>query len=134
MTVAVPWSCETELPGEARSASRARAFVTEALRSHELDHLVDDIGLATSELATNAVLHARTRFTVIVSAFEETVFLEVLDRSPVNPTVGTARTSDANGRGIGVVQAVSRDWGVIAREPDGKSVWAAFDVTPGPRG
>lgn len=126
-----PWSCETDLPAEARSASRARAFVADALLRHQLDHLVDDVGLATSELATNAVLHARTRFTVIVSAFEETVFLEVLDQSPSGPTVGLARASDTNGRGLLVVQAVSRDWGVIAREPDGKSVWAAFDTTPG---
>jgi anti-sigma regulatory factor (Ser/Thr protein kinase) len=134
MTVPGPWSCETELPGEASSASRARAFVGDALLRHGLDHLVDDIGLATSELATNAVLHARTRFTVIVSAFEETVFLEVLDQSTTGPRVGEPRSSDTNGRGMLVVQAVSRDWGVIAREPDGKSVWAAFDVTPGPRG
>ncbi|WP_244928455.1 ATP-binding protein [Nocardioides sp. W7] len=130
MSVLGPWSHETELPAEASSAARARAFVTDVLRNHELGHVVDDVELAVSELATNALVHAGTRFTVIVSAFEDTVFLEVLDGSQHGPNPGVSLASDTSGRGITVVQAVSRDWGVIERGSDGKSVWAAFDAVP----
>jgi hypothetical protein len=32
------------------------------------------------------------------------------------------------GRGMAIVNAVSRAWGVVAEPGAGKSVWAAFDV------
>ena len=37
------------------------------------------------------------------------------------------RSLDKSGRGIAIVQALSRDWGVPSRASGGKSVWAQFD-------
>ena len=37
-----------------------RSFVARALRQWDLDAMVDDVKLVVSELASNAVLHART--------------------------------------------------------------------------
>ena len=128
MSVHRPWSHETELAAEASSVSRARTFVAGHLRDHALGSLVDDIELVVSELATNAVMHAGSAITVTLRAFEQTVLLEVLDGAQTGPTVRSSRTLDTDGRGMAIVQALSRDWGVNARGTAGKSVWAAFEI------
>jgi anti-sigma regulatory factor (Ser/Thr protein kinase) len=122
------WSHQAELAAEASSVSHARAFVAEHLLDHELAHLVDDIVLVVSELATNALVHAGSPFTVTLGVFKETVVLEVLDGTHAGPTLVAARTLDTRGRGIAIVQALSRDWGVSARVSGGKAVWAEFNI------
>ena len=129
MTVQHTWSYETELAAEGSSASHARAFVCAHLSAHGLTHLVEDIELVVSELATNAMVHACTPFTVILGASENTVSLRVLDGSHVGPTLVVASALETNGRGLVIVQALSRDWGVTAHASGGKSVWAEFDIT-----
>jgi hypothetical protein len=126
MRVHRQWSHETNFSAEPSSAAQARAFVSQHLLGHGMPHLVDDIELVVSELATNAMVHACTSFTVILCAFEESVRLEVLDGSPLEPSVVAARSLDTNGRGVAIVQALSRDWGVLSRKSGGKSVWAQF--------
>jgi anti-sigma regulatory factor (Ser/Thr protein kinase) len=61
------WSHEVELSPVAASVATARDFVRLHLREHHLEHLVDDIRLTVSELATNAVKHAGTRKSVWAS-------------------------------------------------------------------
>ena len=127
------WSHETSLAPEASSAAQARAFVSQHLLDHDLPHLVDDIEVVVSELATNAMAHAHTPFTVILCAFDDTVVLEVSDASRTEPSLIVARALDTTGRGVAIVQALSRDWGVLPRASGGKSVWAEFDSTARPR-
>ena len=120
------WSHETEFSAEPTSAAQARAFVSQHLLGHGMPHLVDDIELVVSELATNAMVHACTSFTVSLCASDESVCLEVSDGSPVEPSVVAARSLDTNGRGVAIVQELSHDWGVLSRKSGGKSVWAQF--------
>ena len=122
------WSHETDLAPEASSASLARAFVGRHLRAHDLVTMVDDVQLVVSELATNAMLHAQTPFTVSLRAFDSTLRLEVADGSSVDPTMVVVSLLDSYGRGLAIVRAVSRDWGVLSRASGGKSVWAEFDL------
>lgn len=131
MNVHRTWSHETELAARARSASQARAFVSRHLLDHELAHLVDDVRLVVSELATNAMVHARTPFTVTLGGFEDTVFLAVLDGSRVGPTLVVAGGMDTSGRGVSIVQTLSREWGFTDGASGGKSVWAEFDARSG---
>lgn len=128
MNVHRTWSHETEFAARASSASQARAFVSLHLQAHKLAHLVDDVRLVVSELATNAMVHAQTPFTVTLGGFEDTVFLAVLDGSWVGPTLVVAGSLDTSGRGVSIVQVLSRDWGVTDRASGGKSVWAEFDA------
>lgn len=130
MTVHRPWSHRAELAAEATSAFQARAFVSRHLLAHELPHLVDDVELVVSELVTNALLHASPPFSVFLGAAGDTVRLEVLDGSEDSPTLVVARVLDTGGRGISIVKAVSRDWGVDTEASGGKSVWAAFEASP----
>jgi anti-sigma regulatory factor (Ser/Thr protein kinase) len=91
--------------------------------------LVDDVQLVVSELVTNALLHANPPFTVILAAFERTVRLEVLDGgSYLVPSLVVAQSLETTGRGVAIVEAMSRDWGVTSGSSGGKSVWAEFDI------
>jgi anti-sigma regulatory factor (Ser/Thr protein kinase) len=124
------WEHATELVGKPASVSGARFFVGLHLVEHAVDHLVDDVQLVVSELATNAVLHAETSFIVTLSGCHEGVRLEVRDGSRTEPVLTTARTLDTGGRGVAIVDILSGDWGVDAHSTRGKSVWAEFAKCP----
>lgn len=130
------WSHHTELPAQPTSASQARAFVRQHLGEHDTSHLVDDVELIASELATNALGHAQTPFTVTLAAFPESLLLEVSDGSPSTPRRVAAAPLDPTGRGLTIVALLSRDWGVTRQNDGHKSVWAAFDnqAHPAPAG
>jgi anti-sigma regulatory factor (Ser/Thr protein kinase) len=120
------WSHQTVLAAEAISASRARDFVSIHLIEHHLRYLIEDVRLVVSELATNALGHAQTPFTVTLQEDDQVVLLTVHDGSASVPVHSTANCLDADGRGLSIVDLVSRNWG-ITPGPDGtKSVWAAF--------
>ncbi|MGH3334110.1 MAG: ATP-binding protein [Nocardioidaceae bacterium] len=122
------WSHETELPAEAVSASRARDFVAYHLVEHQLFHLVEDVRLVVSELATNAMVHAQTPFTVTLEQDEQAVLLTVHDGSPTPPVPLQPDLLDAGGRGLSIVDLVSRGWGVVEGLHGAKSVWASFAI------
>ena len=63
-----------------------------------------------------------------ITAFPEDVVLAVEDGSPSIPVLVEAGNDDVVGRGMAIVDVVSRDWGVVVDADVGKSVWAAFDV------
>ena len=75
------WSHATELAAEPAGVSVARAFVARHLRDHDVADLVDDVQLAVSELATNAIMHARTSFSVLLAGRDGSVRLDVGDGS-----------------------------------------------------
>lgn len=122
------WLHEITLAPQPESVAASRGFVREHLLSHDLPLLVDDVTLVASELATNALLHAATPFTVTITAYPDNVVLTVKDGSPRNLIRVDAQTDDPSGRGIAIVDLVSRDWGVAVDASGGKSVWAAFDA------
>lgn len=130
MTVEVGplWSYEITLAPQPRSVAAARRFVREHLDFHDLQTLEEDVILVASELATNAVVHAGTPFTVTITASADTVILSVKDDSSAQPIRGDAEVGDSAGRGLAIVDVVSRDWGMVVDLCVGKSVWAAFDV------
>lgn len=109
---------------ELGAPASARRFVVAALRSdgHETD-LVDDAALVLTELAANALMHARSAFRVAVTSEPGVVCISVHDASPVLPIPRDQELMAQSGRGLGLVAAVSRCWGVDLA-PDGKVVWA----------
>lgn len=121
------WSYDRELPASAVSASRARDFVRVRLLDHDLPHLVDDVQLAVSELATNALKHAATSFTVTLAASGDSVLVKVQDGSRSAPVPLLGAPLATAGRGLGIVAFVSREWGVTEHVDGGKTVWAAFE-------
>jgi anti-sigma regulatory factor (Ser/Thr protein kinase) len=122
------WSRQVGLPAATSSTGRAREFVGLHLKGHELSGLVDDVQLVVSELATNAVLHAGTAFTVSLWCDGASVLLTVTDDSPLLPRCGEPSEVAIGGRGLTVVQASSHDWGVTEGAL-GKAAWALFHTT-----
>jgi hypothetical protein len=120
------WLYEVDLEPDAVSASRARDFVRCHLAEQQLWYLADDIGLAVSELAANAVKHARTPFTVSLQDGHESVLVTVCDKSPELAHCVNAHVMDTSGRGLAIVDLLSCDWGVITASDASKSVWASF--------
>ena len=122
------WSYQITLAPRPRSVAAVRRFVQGHLDFHELPMLVDDISLVASELATNALNHSGTPFTVTLTAFADHIVLAVRDGSASGPIRVHAQPDDAAGRGMAIVDLVSREWGVVLDRGVGKTVWAAFDV------
>lgn len=127
------YSCE--LPATARSVTEARRFVLDALSNWSLDGLADTAALLTSEVVTNAVLHARTTVDLVVLRLGDGVAVEVTDGSRKKPRVGKATPESTNGRGIALLDQLASTWGVTTHGA-GKTVrftvtgdrdpWAAF--------
>ena len=125
---AMVWQYDLELTAHAISASRARSFVGQRLVEHELQYLADDVQLVVSELATNALTHALTPFTVTLAAVAQSLLVKVRDGSPCHPVIVVGTPNDTAGRGVTIVALLSRDWGVTAHADGGKTVWAMFDT------
>jgi len=128
MNVSPLWSHEITLAPDPQSAALARQFVRDHLGLHDLHPLVEDVTLVASELASNVVLHAGTPFTVRLTAYRESVVLAVGDGSMKKPVLVNAQPDDVAGRGIAIMDTVSRDWGVDVTADVGKSVWASFEA------
>ena len=114
-------------PPELASIRAARRFVTGVLDEQGID--ADDATLMVSELAANAVAHARTPFVVTV-AIGDTVRIDVADESPRPPVISKTSPSDERGRGLAIVRALALRWGVDFLRP-GKAVWFELPLTEG---
>lgn len=121
----------TTLPPTTVAAGQARAWMVDLLDRWDLATSVEDLRLVTSELVSNAVLHARTVIDVALSVAEGVVELSVSDRDARSPRPRPQRpdATAVGGRGLMLVELLSDDWGVAERM-DGKEVWFRV-ATPG---
>jgi anti-sigma regulatory factor (Ser/Thr protein kinase) len=106
---------------ELESPAEARRFLREAMADlGDVD--LDTAELLLSELATNAVNHARTPFDVHVTAVP-TVRVAVHDDDQRMPTVSPSPIVEGDhGRGLALVHDLAVRWGVTF-ERGGKTVW-----------
>lgn len=115
---------ELELPPTTDSVPLARRFARSTLRGTSCD--VDTVLLLVSEVVTNAVLHARSDFRLVVEDRGEVARVEVHDASPVPPRMHHFRPASGTGRGLRLLDRLSVTWGVAPVAPGGKVVW--FEV------
>lgn len=116
---------EVRLPAHATSVRVARRFVgavLEELVSAQEGDLVETALLLVSELATNAVLHARTPFRIVIDVDAGCVRVEVHDGSPVLPARRPYTVTASTGRGIAIVHDLAAEDGA-ERVGGGKVVW-----------
>jgi anti-sigma regulatory factor (Ser/Thr protein kinase) len=125
----------------------SRAFVREALRFWKLDDHSSDVALMMSELASNAVkatgfadrqpksweLTAQHVMAVQLRAVDDELFVEVWDMSPLLPIRRTVTAETEGGRGLHLVEALAKEWGVYQPPAGGKIVWAKVALTTSPR-
>ena len=117
------------LPPVAHSVRSARRFLSSLLISWRMPELLEgDAALLLSELATNAILHARSDFSVIVRYDGDTIRIEVGDGSQAEPTPGRLDPLDKpGGRGLVLIDAMASAWGIL-RTARGKRVWFELPV------
>ena len=116
----------TRLPAEPASIPAARHFAVDALA--ELGGgPKEDVELLVSELATNAVLHARTPLRLTLCRIGRRVRIEVGDGDRTPPRVNLRPDPlRPGGRGMCLVNSLADDWGVELAA-DGKTIWFEVD-------
>ena len=97
------------------------------LRESDLLDLLDDAMLLTTELTTNAVLHAGTEIDVHMSVDATSITVEVTDRCggdlpPVDVAASIHAPLAPDGRGLLLVDQLAHRWGMVHTD-DGKTVW-----------
>ena len=101
----------------------ARLHAVHVLHEWGLRELADDAALVVSELASNAVLHARSGFTATIDRGPDGVRVAVADPDAVGLDAMARSATYPPLRGLGIVDAVARQWG-IDQVAVGKVVWA----------
>ncbi|MER5766471.1 SpoIIE family protein phosphatase [Streptomyces sp. NPDC001985] len=122
-----------------RSVATARAFVRDTLQGWGYSEVVDDAVVLTSELVTNAVIHAGTSADVLCLRAADSVRVEVGDRYPEREVPlqaagqSFAALDSENGRGLLLCSALASRWGV-EYTPTHKQVWFQLDLPQRPVG
>ena len=112
------------------SVRAARDLVTRACRAWQLPDQLQDTWLIVSELAANAVEHARTDFIVTVSRKGTRLHVAIHDCLGAFPQLGATMLAGpqtsfgSRGRGLRLVHTIAAAWGTIPTQ-EGKVVWAA---------
>ena len=114
---------ERSFPLELDSVRAARHFVTGLLDQGPDDALASDAAIVATELAANAVLHARSGFILTVSRSAAAVRIAVRDSDPLVHRNGSLPFDVRPGHGLSVVSQLASGW-AVERLPDGKVVWA----------
>ncbi|MFI1358878.1 SpoIIE family protein phosphatase [Streptomyces sp. NPDC020898] len=116
-----------------RSVATARSFVRDTLQGWGFADIVDDAVVLTSELVTNAVIHAGTSADVLCLRSDDGVRIEVADLYPEReiPLQGSLASMGSpdreGGRGLQLCAALAGRWGV-EYTPTKKQVWFQLDL------
>ena len=140
-------TCEITLAALATAVGCARLFVRSTLEALGLDALADDTQLIASELVTNAVkttgiAHQSPRWSersdvalirMRLVVLGGGLLVEVWDRDSAPPRPEHGEDPEAEGgRGLLIVESLSRRWNFYHPAEGGKWVWAELEIFPKP--
>lgn len=124
----VHWADVTRtFAGRREDTRAARGFVLGMLGPWRAEQLAADTALVVTELATNAVVHAGSAFSVSLTLSGGAIRISVGDTLPLGPRGADQELTAAPGHGLGVVAAMATRWGVET-VPGGKAVWAELPL------
>lgn len=115
-----------EFEASVASPRQTRAFVGATARGWGLGDVGSLAELLVSEVVTNAVEHGTSGGTVEIVALPAGLRVAVTDRSEGEPAVRHPSAEEPTGRGLSIVDQLSRWWGV-ERNAVGKTVWFEVD-------
>ncbi len=122
-------------PGSMAALRRWLTLIRDQRYPELPDDKLDELRLIATELAANAIEHAAgPRVVRVVSCSHGNVIVVQVDDASggLAPCRGRSRLPADRGRGLTMVAGMA-EWGVCYH-PDGKTVWAAADVTGRPCG
>jgi anti-sigma regulatory factor (Ser/Thr protein kinase) len=105
------------------SLRAARRFVSTTISEWGFDGVAADAELIASELATNAVSHARSHFSVGLSRLGNQVRIAVGDADNTPPIVRAPNRAGVGGLGLHLIESLATCWGYEI-DSHGKIVWA----------
>ena len=132
VTTVRPWttlmvrSASEPFPPTLSSPREIRSFVSSTIRHWGFHSLCETAELLVSEVVTNVVVHARTPGLATVTALPAGVRVEVTDGGRDLPETRRPGPTEPEGRGLGIVAALSRRWGIEVSH-DAKTVWFELD-------
>jgi serine/threonine-protein kinase RsbW len=113
-----------------------RAALHEALlgepvpADRELDGVPQKMLVVATELATNALTHARPPTVVQLGRTDHTFILDVTDDDPTaQPKIAASRPLQAGGRGLRIARELALDIGWYTGQGI-KHIWAEFSLPP----
>jgi serine phosphatase RsbU (regulator of sigma subunit)/anti-sigma regulatory factor (Ser/Thr protein kinase) len=126
-----------QLPADHSSPGAARAAVRSVLVEADLMEVLDEALLLTTELATNAVVHARTPLEVEIVTTTDSITVTVMDfrtgpithvhaQATPNGSTRPIEQLEERGRGLLLVDQLATYWGTL-HFPHGKGVWFRLD-------
>ncbi|HMK97558.1 MAG TPA: ATP-binding protein [Acidimicrobiales bacterium] len=121
-------SDRADFPAEPASVPAVRSFVREVLTSLGAPGQALSVAeLCASELATNAVRHGHTGFSIGVRLVGSTVRIEVTDGGTGSPALRHPAPDEPGGRGLLIVSSIARRWGVEVGRTS-KTVWCSVPL------
>jgi anti-sigma regulatory factor (Ser/Thr protein kinase) len=140
VTRAWPLQAHLELAALPTAPGCARDHVRSLAHEWGLPGLADTAELLVSELVTNAVqaserLKIRADLAIVpvvglwVTSDGISMVLHVWDANPEIPVLKDFAADDENGRGLFLVETLSKDWAVDCKA-DGKVVWCLITAEP----
>lgn len=124
----------TFLQPRPQASDDARDFTRRALRDWGLEDLIWPTSLVVSELVTHSILQAETALDLTLSRVDGRIRIGVHDHGSDSLRVTQlAEPSDPledplHHRGLLVVRALTRGWGVFSSRDHGKTVWAVLEA------
>jgi len=119
---------QMQLPCEAASARLARRLVERTCRQWEIPATAPAAVVIASELTDNMVYHARSEGWLRLELRSNRLTVAVADADPRPPQLRVPNLRTAGGRGLVLIDKLSRAWGTASRLPAGKVVWAILTV------
>lgn len=123
----------THLAPVPTAPAEARGFVVRALGDWQLSDASWPASLVTSELVTNSFQHTATAVDLGLGHVRTRLRIAVHDYGGGMPAIPPGTEAEAwarvSGRGLQLVDAAARAWGVFPTRDRGKTVWALLDAT-----
>jgi anti-sigma regulatory factor (Ser/Thr protein kinase) len=110
------------LQPEARAVATGRRFVSATLARWGYPDHAETASLLVSEIATNAVRHARTAIELRIHRTDREIVTEITDDSTHLPQRRLPSPDEENGRGLMLVDVLASSWGTRPTQT-GKIVW-----------
>jgi anti-sigma regulatory factor (Ser/Thr protein kinase) len=118
---------QIQLPANPASARLARRLVEQTCQEWGIPQMAADAVIVVSELTDNMVTHGRSEGWLRLDLRNNRLTIAVADADPRPPALRIPGLPVVGGRGLLLVDKLSRTWGTESR-PGGKVVWAVLTV------
>jgi hypothetical protein len=127
-----PRQRQMPLPCNPSSPRLARQLIKQTCQEWSIPEVLPDAVVVASELTENMVQHARSEGQLRLKLRRNLLSIAVADADPRPPQLRLPGLNAAGGRGLVLVNRLSRTWGTASRLGSGKVVWAVLTVSSPP--